>query len=261
MKFWPSICAAIALVAVVGCHKKPDPQDADLPGMSARLAAGSTGDTMAQLAAKNNIPIYPGAQPDTSHFTATANTGARVFLAYVTTDTPDKVINFYKGNMNLGASTQGAVTELTGPTKDGNEVEITVGQKMDGSGTSISIVVSPPPASEANDVATPAMPNSNPTPAPPAQTQSTPPPSDMTNNAPPASDSNTYYVPTSNSPDDSNQSTDDGSQDQSTGSSNNSQSTDQGTGGQTDQGQGQNQTTTTGSSTGQDQTTGNPPGL
>src|SRR5690349_9655 len=109
------ILAAVALLAAAGCHKKVAVVEDAGPQLTGNvLAAGSTGDTMSQLATQNNIPIYPGAVPDTAHFNTSANSGSRIYLAYSTPDPPDRVVNFYKGQMGLSPSTSGAVTLLTG---------------------------------------------------------------------------------------------------------------------------------------------------
>ena len=190
---------------------------------------------MAQLAKQYQIPIYPGAVPDTAHFSTTASAG-REYLAYTTVDPPDRVVSFYKGNMGLGVSTSGAVTMLQGSTHDGSAVTINVGQKMDGSGTSFAIVITPLQpqqtyASNAVPAAT-ATPQMN-TPVPPAawakDTMTTTP-----------ADNQTYYVTTSNSPDDnSNTNSDDNSDGQQSGdtSGNTQQSDTQGQGSQDQQGQ------------------------
>ena len=191
-----------ALLVIAGCHKKPPASsDTDIHFTPSTLASGSAGDDMAKLATQYEIPVYPGAVPDTSHFNASSAATGRAYLAYTTPDATDRVVTFYKSNMQLGVSTSGAVTLLNGQTHNGSQISITVGQKMDGSGTSFSIVVSPQ-APIAYNTSAPAM--TAPQTAQPAQRPVTPPPTAT----PPVpqkdvmSDSATVYVPTSNSPDD-----------------------------------------------------------
>jgi len=191
----------MALLAATGCHKKavvaadPGPVFSDTV-----LAQGSTGDNMSHLAEKYGIPLYPGAMPDSSHFNAAAGNNSRVYLAYTTPDTTDKVVNFYKSNLNMGSNTAGAVTVLSGSAHDGSPVTINVGQKMDGSGTSFSIIITVLDNQPVADLSATA--NSASTYATPAATIPQAPPNaapkDMS-----TQDNTTYYVPTASSPDDS----------------------------------------------------------
>jgi hypothetical protein len=185
------ILIAVALLAAVGCKKKAEQASDFTPEfVQTGLAQGSTGDTMTKLAKQYDIPIYPAAVPDTSHFSATANMGARVYMAYTTPDQPDRVVSFYKGQLGLASSTSGAVTILAGSLRNGSQVTINVGQKMDGSGTSFAIVITPaeqpryddPMASNPSTVATTSPQNGYQTPAPVPMDQPT--------------DNTTYYIPT-----------------------------------------------------------------
>ena len=250
------IWAGVALLAALGCHRKPAVVDDSTSVFSnTTLASGSTGDTMSQLAKQYGIPIYPGSVPDTSHFNSAANANARVYLAYTTADPTDRVVTFYHSNMNLSPTTSGAVTVLSGVTHDGSQITINVGQKMDGTGTSFAIIVTPnlPPAADTT-VAT-AAPTTTPT-----QPTTTPPPTaapkDMS--ADNTQQPTTYYVPTSNSPpdDSTTNSSDQGDGSQSTQSGDTS-GNDQPPGDQTNGQQGQGQTT---GGSDQSQTTGSTSG-
>jgi len=180
---------------------------------------------MAKLAVQYQIPIYPGAQPDTSHFNAAASSSGRVYLAYTTPDSTDKVVSFYRSNLQVSMSTSGAVTILSGQTTSGAAVAINVGQKMDGSGTSFSFVITPqtaPGYTNPTPVATTAPATTQPMQPAPTPTPVTPPQQPATNTM---NDAATVYVPTSNSPDDNSSSGDQGSTGQSTDQTTQDQST------------------------------------
>jgi hypothetical protein len=242
MKRTAWISLILAALCGAGCHKKPPPiADNSIVFTSGHLAAGSTGDTMAQMALQYGIPTYPGSVPDSSHFNAAANTTGRVYMAYTSPDPTDRIVTFYKANLNMGATTSGAITILSGMTKNGSSVTIDVGQKMDGSGTTFSIIVSPTqPEPYNNNVQASAT-------APAAAQIQIPAPVAAPKDVPPQ-DTTTYYVPTANSPEDN-------SSGNVTGGGDGTQ-TDQ-TGGQTSGAQGQDQTT---GSTGQQTQDGGPPG-
>src|SRR5689334_12806011 len=90
---------AVALMAAAGCHKKAEPAQSEDPQFSPTLASGSAGDTMQHLAQQYGIPIYPNSVPDTAHFNGAENTQTRLYLAYSTTDSVDKVVEFYKAGL------------------------------------------------------------------------------------------------------------------------------------------------------------------
>src|SRR5689334_25157085 len=109
------IWTVTALLAVAGCHKNPPTTtDTEIHFTPSTLASGSAGADMAKLATQYEIPLYPGATPDTSHFNASSAASGRAYLAYTTQDATDRVVSFYKSNMQLGVSTSGAVTLLNG---------------------------------------------------------------------------------------------------------------------------------------------------
>lgn len=231
------VTAGILLVSA-GCHKKAAVSEEFHPQFTATLASGSTGDVMNKFAAQFGVPIYPGATPDTSHFSPGSN-GSRTFLTYTTGDSADKVTQFYTSSLGLQPVTSANVTVLQGSTPAGAQVTINIGKDLQSARTTFTVLAvmhamqaAPPPTTTTTTVAA-----ATPPPAP-ANTLNT----GNDSNAP------TWNMDTSNMPQNSNN-TSDNSQNQVPPDQSGNSNVDNGQQGQDSDQQGQ----TSGDNSGNDQ--------
>lgn len=128
-----------AMVLLAGCHRNSSDSAEFHPKFTSTLAAGSTGDVMNKNAQQYGVPLYPGAMPDTTKYTA-VNTTGRTFLTYTTSDSMDKVSQFYASSLNVQPVTSGNVTALQGTTGTGATVTINVGRNLQSGKTIFTVL-------------------------------------------------------------------------------------------------------------------------
>lgn len=128
-----------AMVLLAGCHRNSSDSGDFHPKFTSALAAGSTGDVMNKSAQQYGVPLYPGAMPDTTKYTA-ANTTGRAFLTYTTPDSMDRVTQFYASSLNVQPVTSGNVTALQGTTNAGAMVTINVGRNLQSGKTIFTVL-------------------------------------------------------------------------------------------------------------------------
>lgn len=148
--YW--IYTGIALVVLAGCRKHGEPVAAT-PQFTSSAASGMASQQMAQAAAQFGVQIYPGAEPDTAHFTpvASGQAATRTYLAYVTLDPMDRVVSFYK-TLGLSDSVISGTTQLRGMSATGAMLTINVGRDLS-SKTRFTITAIMPPTAPATQVA------------------------------------------------------------------------------------------------------------
>ncbi len=128
-----------ALLLLAGCHRKSSDSADFHPKFTSTLAAGSTGDVMNKSAQQYGVPIYPGAMPDTTKYTA-ANTTGRTFLTYTTPDSMDRVTQFYASSLNVQPVTSSNVTAIQGTTSAGAMVTVSVGRNLQSGKTIFTVL-------------------------------------------------------------------------------------------------------------------------
>lgn len=116
-----SASLAVLALLLVGCGSKP----------AAETNKGPVTMTPEDLAAKLDMPLYPGATPvgtQTIAPFADQQGEMRYHLTETTTDSIDKIVAFYKSKTNLEISRSGSAAQLIGRTPHGNFLMIKVGK-------------------------------------------------------------------------------------------------------------------------------------
>lgn len=160
--YW--IYTGIALLAVAGCHKHATPV-ASTPKFEPSPTVGMAAQDMAKTASQFGIQVYPGAEPDTAHYSAvaTASDSPRAYLAYVSLDPLDKIVSYYKA-LGFSESVLSGTTQLTGISTTGAALTINVGKDLTAK-TRFTITAIMQPTAPATQVAanTPVAPGTSPT--------------------------------------------------------------------------------------------------
>lgn len=157
---------AAAALTMAGCHRKTAADASPNPHFDTGGAPGSAADVMAHTAARFGVPVYPNSVADTSHFSLADNvsqTNPRAYLMYMTPDTVDQVVDFYKTRLNMEATDYQGTKQLKGNTSAGAQVTINVGRDNAGNQTRFVVMAFMPQSGSPANMSTvaAASPNMN----------------------------------------------------------------------------------------------------
>lgn len=192
------LLVAIAILSASGCHRKAPVGATTRIQMGQTNAPGSAADVMSHTAARFGVPLYPNSSADTAHFSMADNvsqTNPRAYLMYMTPDTVDQVVEFYRTKLTMDVSDFQGAKQLKGFAPTGAQVTINVGRDNSSNVTRFVIMAFLPAtgARTFNTVATTAPAVAAPTPAPQSAASQTYTPDQ-------SADQNTWTYSTSNDP-------------------------------------------------------------